>query len=702
MFQTRLRLSAVLLVLASSLGFASEREDGQTPPATVQDLRGLDRIDVEPFSGALRYRRTDLVIGEGESQLALTRTWSTAGGHAGHFGQHWASALSLRVEVQPEQERAVFIDEAGFPVRFRGTADAMVTIEGRPATLRQIMKGQVKKGWVIEGLRPHEALAFDLTGRVRALRVRGKVVRRWRYDAQGALSSIGGPWGRLGVIRNEKGRLVELLGPDGIRLRYDWTPAGSLAQVARGERYEAYGYDGRGRLDSLARGQARVRYDAANRAVELSGPGLHTTRLAYGEDLSGGTITTLTRGGTQTRLTRSFNGRELSRTLATGGVEILHFDDRNRLQARVRGAQRWTWTHDDAGRLTQYVTPEGPTSFRYAGEAQEPTAITLPGDIVVRFRYDESGRRTAATHPAFGTFVTVYNEAGQAVERRTSRGLRQIQTFDERGYLSQIEVAGQTTRFERGADGRLISIHNPDGTETRTTNARQGRLVTLRDSSGLIQETLYDRRGRPLRKTDDLGRTLTYRWSLEGDLTSVRDELGLQARFEYDGGGRLLAVIDGAGSAVRYSRPDAKTVVIDDQTRGQTRLEHDLWGRVVREVRPGGVTRLGYDTAGRLTTREGAHGKEVFTYDAAGRPVRQQGPDGGYSFEYDAAGRLERLTNTALGKSVDYGYDASGARTSMTLPWGKVSYGFNVQGELESLTTPQGDSIKIEREPSGR
>lgn len=708
MFRSRIRLSALILVLATGLATAAEREDGQTPAATIQDLRGLDRIDVEPFTGALRYQRTDLVIGEGDAQLALTRTWSTAGGNEQHFGFHWASALSLRVEVQAEQERAVFIDEAGFPLRFRGASSGMIATEGRPVTLRRFERGS-QRGYLLEGRRPHEVLAFDAKGRIRAVRVRGKVVRRWHYDAQGALASLSGPWGRLRVVRNQAGRLTELLGPGGIRLRYGWTPEGSLAQVARGERYESYGYDGVGRLDSLARGQARVRYDDYGRVLELSGPGVHATRLAYGEDLTGGTVTTVKRGASQTRVTRSSDGRTLTRTLFTGGVEVLRFDARHRLSERVRGQQRWSWTHDALGRLTRYESPEGPTTFRYSAgsdaRSQEPSAITLPGDLTVRFRYDEAGRRTAATHPAYGTFVTTYDEAGRVSEQRTSRGLRQIHRYDERGYLSEVEVAGQKTRYERGPAGRLVTIHNPDGSQVRNQETNKGRQVTLRDSSGLIQDTLYDRRGRPLRRTDDLGRTSIYRWSLQGDLNSVRDELGLIARFEYSAGGQLKAVIDGAGSAVRYSRPTATTVVVEDDTRGTSTLEHDLWGRVLAERRPEGVTRYAYDLAGRITSRTSTQGKtssqETFAYDAAGRTVRQEGPDGGYRMAYDAAGRLERLTNTALGKSVSYGYDASGARTQMTLPWGTTRYGFDTKGQLETLTTPQGETIQIAHEAGG-
>jgi len=707
-FRSRIRLSALFLVAALGLVSGAEREDGQTPPATIQDLRGLDRIDVEPFSGALRYARTDLVIGEGDAQLVLQRTWSTAGGNLQHFGLHWASPLSLRVEVQPQNERAVFIDEAGFPHRFGGAPDAMLSVEGRPMTLHRFERGS-QRGWILEGRRPHEALAFDTKGRVRALRIRGKVVRRYSYDKQGALASLSGPWGRLRVVRDERGRLSELLGPDGVRIRYGWTPENKLSQVSRDERKETYGYDGAGRLDSLARGQARVRYDDFNRVTELSGAGIHTSRLAYGEDLTGGTVTTLTRGASQTRLTRSLDGRVLTRTLMTGGVEVLRFDARHRLQERVRGEQRWAWTHDERGRLTRYDAPEGPTTFRYAAgqgpRSQEPTAITLPGDLTVRFRYDEAGRRTAATHPAFGTFTTTYDGAGRVSERRTSRGLRQLHRYDERGYLSQVEVAGQTTRYERGPDGRLLAIHNPDGSKVQTTDTNKGRRVTLRDGSGLIQDTLYDRRGRPLRRTDDLGRTSIYRWTLQGDLSSVRDELGLIARFEYAAGGQLTAVIDGAGSAVRYTRPNQTTVIVDDDTRGQTRIEHDSWGRVLRQVRPGSETRFAYDSASRLTTRTTTTGDktsaETFAYDAAGRTVSQAGPEGGYTMAYDGAGRLEKLTNTALGKSVSYGYDASGARTRMTLPWGTTRYGFDVAGQLEQLTTPAGETIRFAREPGG-
>lgn len=695
------RFSLPLTALVLSLGLmaaGAEREDGSSAP-TILDLRGLDRIDIEPYTGALRYERTDLTLGEGEEQFALTRAWSTSGGRMDVFGEHWASALSMRVEVQAEQGRAVFIDESGFPHRFRGTASGMVSVEGRPATLSPI-----RQGWVLAGRTPHEAIAFDAEGRVRALRKRGQVVLRWRYEESGALSALEGPWGRLSLIRDERGNLSEILGPDETRITYAWSPAGFLSQAAEGVSYEAYGYDELGRLDSLARGGARVRYDELGRVLELGGPSLHPLRCTY-EDGPEGSVTVLERGGQRTRLARSPFGRELQRTLPGGGVETILLDERYRPLRRTRGAQEWTWEYDARGRLVRHTSPEGPVRFGYVAaqgaESEEPTVVVLPGELTVAIRYDEQGRRVAATHPAHGTFQTVYDEAGRVIEQRNSRGARQHFRYDERGYLIATELAGRTTTLIRGQRGRLLGVTSPGGQTTELSEGSEGRRVVLRDPSGVLQETLYDRRGKPLRRTDDLGRTLVYRWTLRGDLREVRDELGPVASFEHDAAGRLVAITDGAGNTVRYTRPDAHTVLATDATRGTTRIEHDDYGRVVREVREGAEITLGYDAAGRVAWRETPQGRHTWSYDAAGRPLQESGPDGGFRYEYDAAGRLASLTDTALGKQVRYGYDAAGDRTSLTLPWGTLRYAYDGLGQLEKIATPSGE-IRIEHGVEGR
>ena len=684
-----------LLILATALpSWAAERADGEPPQATSLDLRDLERVDAEPLSGRLRYQRSDLTLGEGASRFDVTRTWSNSGGQPNQFGADWASPLSLRLQLDAERGQALYVDARGYPLQFKGDERAMIATEGRLATLSRI-----RRGWVLRGHKPYEALAFDFEGRIRARKIRGRVAIRWHYTPAGSLSAISGAWGRLRVIRNEAGRIAELLGPEGIRVRYDWA-GGSLTRVARGHVYATHGYDARGRLDSLAGGQARIRYDAAGRVVEIYGAGLRPTRLAYDTDLRGNWIATVLRGETRVRLERSADGRRIVRTLPSGGKEVITLDERYRPTSRTLGTRNWLWDYDGLGRLKTYESPAGKTRFRY-GDHEEPSEITLPGEIVVRFGYDGAGRLVSRHHPATGTIKTRYDGKGRVTEERDARGTVRTFRYDERGYLVESSLGGKTSRLERGADGRLIALHSPDGSVTRASQARNGRLVSLRDETGLLQETLYDRRGRPLRRTDDLGRTLVYRWTLQGDLTTVRDELGLVASFAYDASGELSEITDGAGTTVRYKNTP-RTRIVEDPTSGTTRIELDEFGRVVREVRAGKELRIGYDTAGRIAWRRTPRGKDTWSYNAAGRLLGQEGPDGGFRFSYDSAGRLASLTNIRLRKTIRYGYDASGRRTSLTLPWGKVAYSFDAFGRLESVTPERSGAIKIEREARGR
>jgi RHS repeat-associated protein len=684
-----------LILLAALPAFGAEREDGTRAPATSLDLRDLDRIDAEPLSGGLRYWRDDLKLGEGSSAFDLTRTWSPGTGRASVFGANWASALSQHLRLDAEQGRALFIDAQGVPVEFEGDERGMISREGRFATLVRF-----KRGWILEGHRPAEALAFDLEGRIRAKKIRGRIAIRYHYDDAGLLTAVSGAWGRLRLVRNEANQVAEVMGPEGISIRYAYTRA-DLTRVTRGHLHAPYGYDGRGRLETLAGGQARVRYDAAGRVVEIYGAGLRPTRLAYDTDLAGALSVTVLRGTTQVRLKRSGDGRRVTRRLPTGGTEVIVLDERFRAVSRTLGTRVWSWDYDGAGRLTSYTSPEGKTRLYY-GEHDQPERVVLPGEITLQFGYDGAGRLLSRAHPATGTTTTRYDGAGRVAQERDARGLVRTFRYDERGYLSESTLAGQTSRLERGADGRLIAIHFPDGSVTRASEGRNGRLVSLRDETGVLQETLYDRRGRPLRRTDDMGRTLTYRWTLAGDLDSVRDELGLVARFRYDGSGELSEVTDGAGTTVRYRKPDANTRITEDPTSGTTRVELDAFGRVVREVRGGRELRLGYDTAGRIAWRKTPRGKDTWTYTPAGRPLSQTGPDGGFRFGYDPAGRLTSLENTHLEKTIGYGYDAAGQRTSLTLPWGKVRYAFDAFGRVERVTPPKGGAIEIARDGRGR
>ncbi|HBP22026.1 MAG TPA: hypothetical protein DEA08_30110 [Planctomycetes bacterium] len=689
------RLALALVALAAP-AFAAEHDDQPQERPTVLDLSVLDHVDVEPFTGSLLHEHEDLLIGDGDDTFRLTRTWASWGGSALDFGFHWASPLSLRVELEPDGSRAVLIDERGFPHRFKREGGQLRQVEGLPLVLERNKRGHLR----LVGRVPGEELRFDGEGRIRSKRHYGREVLRYGYR-EGVLVALLGSWGRLDLVRDGEGRLVEVRGPGRLRLSYSRDERGDLIEVAQGARYVSYGYDERGRLAKLANGQARIEHDELGRVVAINGPGVRPLRLSYAHG-NDETHSELVRGDQRFRYQRSADGRRCERRHPSGAVEVLTLDERRRPLRRQLGQRTWSWSYDAQGRLSERRTPEGVTRFSYQGQASQPAGMELPGGIKLALAYDRAGRLSEARHPGLGTFKLRYDQAGRVSEQVDARGTTQRFRYDERGYLVAVSDPRGTTRLTRSAEGELSEVLHADGRKTVFASQRQGRRVTVRQGEHVIEDVSYDRRGRPSRRRGAQGETINYRWSLRGELLSARDELGPIARFSYDDAGRVASISDGAGNAVRYERPDAKTLVIDDATAGKSVLRHDAYGLLVEEVRAGSTIRYRYDSADRLVARETPQGTESFVYGAQGRLVRLEGPSGGYRLGYDPAGRLTSLTHLGLGKSVRYRYDVAGDRVETRLPWGTIRYERDELGRVQKLTTAQGQTIRFEHRPDGR
>ncbi|MGE0712814.1 MAG: RHS repeat-associated core domain-containing protein [Planctomycetota bacterium] len=687
------RTTLVLALLLASPVLAAERDDEAPVRPTVLDLSGLDRIDVEPFSGALLYEREDLALGDGPDLFRLVRTWSAWGGDALHFGFHWASPLDLRVELDPKGERAVLIDERGFPLRFKLEGGQLRSVEGRPLTLERR-----DGGLRILGREPGEELRFDGEGRALEKLQDGRSVLRYRYR-DGLLVELEGAWGRLELVRDGESRLVQLRGPAKLRIGLRRDARGDLVEVSRGRTYAAYGYDEDGLLDAIAGGQARVTRDELGRVTELGGAGVQPVRVAY-ETTAMGTRSEVTRGPLRWTLERSADGLRLERRHPGGAKEVLTLDPRRRPRLRTMEDQRWAWEYDPAGHLVRYKSPEGETLYRYR-DSDKPSGIRLPSGLALAFQYDARGLLTGAKHPALGVYRARYDAAGRVIEQVDGRGARVRFAYDGRGYLTAVDDPAGHTALTRGEDGELREVRDPSGRVTRIASEGEGRLVRITNGDELVTEVAYDRRGRVTRETRD-GRTVHYRWGLKGELLQALDAVGALASFRYDEAGRFAAIEDGAGHAVRYTHPDALTTVIDDDTSGRSVIRRDALGRVVEEVRGGASVRYRYDDASRVVSRVTPAGEDTFVYGAHGRMLRQQGPAGGFRLEYDEAGRLARLEQLGLGQAIRYRYDEAGDRVAAELPWGRVEYRHDAQGRLSGLTTAEGQRIELEHLPDGR
>lgn len=693
-------------LLAQDMGLgAPERRD----EAPVEDLRGLDLIDVDPATGALLYAREDLRLGEGDMAFSLVRTYRPWSGDALNTTTHWATALDVHLDVHPSGTRAAFVDETGRRTFFeRGADGALRALTGAPARIERF-----EDGFLLTGLGDDRVWRFDLEGwPLSRVGPRGLTIEYF-YDAAKRVSHLQGPWGRLTVERDSRGAITALVTPGGSRVRYVRDEAGNLARVVHGALAESYAYDAAGRLTGLAGGKARVAYDVLGRVLAVEGEAVEPVRLRYlsaAADRSGvaGREVHVTRGAETWVVTYSADGRRIEHAREGGESTVTLLDERERpVRVSVGGdgvVQEWTFVYDARGRLTVRTGPEGTTRFEYGVSVTDrPTRITLPDGRKVAFEYDLHGNLLAVTAPGGAVTRYGYDEAGRLTSVTDPRGNKTTFTLDERGWVVASEESGVgRTLYQRDADGRVVKVKRADGRVVEVVRDEAGRARRISDALGTVTATEWDARGRVVAYTDELGRTFRYDYDARGRLLAVEDALGALARLEYDDAGRLAAFVDALGNRTTIERPDARTVVVTDPAAGRRVLEHDALGRLVAETRGETTIRYRYDARGRLVERLTPRGPETFAFDEAGRLSVLQGPDGGFLLGYDPAGRLARLTNVSLGLAVEYGYSAAGDRTQLKLPWGTVGYEYDARGHVTGVTLPEGGKIEIDLFPDGR
>lgn len=427
---------AWLLVLILGTGPALAETLG---PKTTLDTSALDRVDVDPISGQLQLRSTDLVLGEGELELRIERTYRGS----------WTHSLDSRLHV--EDGAAVFVRAGSRTAFVADAAGRRVAVAGFPAKVEVL-----KSGYRIRGLGDGRDYRFDARGLLVRRGGPGALKLAFAYDRSQRLVGVTGPWGTLTVERDAQGTLVGLIAPGGRRVRYQRDAAGDLVAVRRGNQHEAYGYDRDGRLVELAEGLANIAYGPAGRVISLTGDGVQPLRVRY----TAGT-TTLVRGTKTARVRVLQGGRVVQQTGFDGLTTRVELDARLRVVGvEAADGRAWTTAYDDAGRVSRRTGPEGATRFTYGSQVSDrPTRIELPDGRAIDFKYDLRGNVVRA-------------ESGGAVERTT---------YDRWGRLTaRVDARGLETRYVRDARGLVMAVTQPGAGTTRY----------VRDASGAVQQVI--------------------------------------------------------------------------------------------------------------------------------------------------------------------------------------------------------------------
>jgi RHS repeat-associated protein len=430
-------------------------------------------------------------------------------------------------------------------------------------------------------------------------------------------------------------------------------PVGNPAQQLR----TSYAYDALGRTESITRSDGAgalpprvTRFGYATGAfrpqavahVIAGEPDLATTH-SWNDGLGLETVRTVP--GNRTRWSHDAFGRLRSEMRSSGRTQISYtvcgpcFAPDARYAVReTRSDGHWTETqHDSLGRVVgrAFVLPDGHASLqvieydalgRVARESV-PYRDDAPRAYWTSYEYDAIGRVKSVDRPVSAT---------------TPAGAQSF--FSYAGLESVVrDPETRATQVTHDAEGRMILVAPPLGSNTGYTYTHFGQLSSIVDAGWNGTQFGYDERGLLIRTTHpDAGRR-TYAWNAFGELVTQSD-----------------------------GKSPANTM----------NLEYDQLGRITRRTEPEGVTRWTY-----VATPGSARGR---LQEVTG-PTDASATGFAESYAYDEFGRLQRTTTAIDGSSyqTDYGYDAEGQVTTMTYPatvgWRpKFTFGYTL-GHLTSV-----------------
>ncbi|AZR72261.1 hypothetical protein BBF96_01915 [Anoxybacter fermentans] len=384
-------------------------------------------------------------------------------------------------------------------------------------------------------------------------------------------------------------------------------------------------------------------------------------------------------------------------------VEVAKYDSETRYssqavydrlgnQVRIVDAkgQCYDFVYDDWNQLIEKILPE--------------TEVILPGSSsitfyrpVIRYEYDELGRKTAEIMPngnatsTLGDFRTdyIYDATGRVIKTVVNKYNENMVT---KNYYDPV--------------GNLIKTVDPEGRTVKKVYNPRGWVLAEIDPLNRITYHQYDQLGNEIAVTDPRGVVESFKANFDGiDVkilgTSYRLNPDYTTRFEYDSLSRQIKTIDVMGNT---------TEIWYDRV-GNKRVEINKPGSYDSNSRPR-ITRYTYTSQYWLKSvirGDDLKYKVEYEYDKAGNKIKEIYPDiqgmpsgsNYYKYEYDGLGRLVKVIRPD-GSYERYGYDEIGNRTSVTNGRGYTTYYYyNGLNKLSEVIEPTGYSTRYWYDPNG-
>lgn len=443
--------------------------------------------------------------------------------------------------------------------------------------------------------------------------------------------------------------------------------------------------DARGGTVTSTSPQGRIAtavYDPSSlRVLQLSVPGMLS--FAYGYDARG-RVESLTAGGRTTSLAYDINGYPAAAVTPEGQTVDYRFDVMGRLreEGRPDGAVLH-YDYDPNGNLTVLTTPR------------------LHGH---RFAYTANDQRQSYLTPLSGSYVYTYDTERNLQTVRSPSGRLLLTNRYVNGLLQSTQTPEGTVTYSHDCGGRISGAAM--GAESVSLAFDGPLLVSDTRHGLLIQALSYAYdRDFQLTSLHYAGGTETFDYDLDGLLVSAagftvhRNAQNGLPEAVTSGTAQLARAFNGHGELDETAYVVAGRPVFRWQVG-----ERDLAGRITRKIETiGGETTVWeylYDEAGRLTgVTKDAVPVETYSHDLNGNRTLEANTLRGIAtrgYAYDAEDRV-----VTAGAEV-YAFDADGFLERKTTEAGITTYTYSSRGELLGVDLPDGRSLTYDHDPLGR
>ena len=605
----------------------------ENPSADVGEEHASCGEPVSCATGNFTETQTDLAVGGRGVGLGLTRTYNAqaaAEGAHGIFGYGWTNSFSDHLVVEKASKEATFYQANDSTVPFTEETGGSFTA---PVWSQDALSGSSEAGYTVTLANQTKYKFAGSSGRLESVTDRDGNATTLSYNETGELTAITDPVSRKIKFKyNSEGLVESVQDPLGQVVRYTYESGNlkSVSQPAEVRLLWQFKYNSSHEITEMidgCGGKTINEYNSSYQVTKQTDPAEHVLTFEYEPfntkitNKNTGSVTderftsndepyAISRGyGTESATTESFTynaaGQVLTTTDGNGHTTSYGYGSAGDRTSMIDADKDETkWTYDSTHDVETMTTPNGETTtikreshgnpeviersapggktqttkYKYTTHG-ELESVTNPLEHTWKYEYDSKGDRTAETDPEGNRRTWAYNEDSQ-----------EIATVSPRGNAPGAEASKFTTKIEREAQGRALTITDPLGHKTQYR---------------------YDGDGDVEMMTDGNGHTTTYTYNGDNQPIKVKEANGDTTETEYNGAGQVVAQIDGNKHTTKYVRNVLGEVIeVTDPLGHKTKKEYDLAGNLVKVTDAAKrTTTYSYDPANRLTEISYSSGK---------------------------------------------------------------------------------------------